>query len=191
MSELDQNGPKLVYHLTVACLNCRGEMLPTFINKTTVSNWRRDHIIFNDLYAVGRRFKIETYRRYRVTIKSENSIGLSTASAVEVTGYSGEDKPMTRPTDLQQIVKNDGSKSHLIRLIWKRPNDLTERAVRGRFRGYRVRWCDIKMSNSQCAREMHYKVSTFTCWISFLEDVGKMMLDNDILGRNKCEVNSV
>lgn len=83
-------------------------------------DWKADRLAIEDQ---------PTYQRYIIKIVAHNDLGEANVAAEEVIGYSGEDVPTERPTNLQ-LIDIVGPRSATLK--W---NPVKPSSVRGDFKG--------------------------------------------------------
>ncbi|CAL8096888.1 unnamed protein product [Calicophoron daubneyi] len=154
---MKHNGPGLIYILSVACLDCIVGPKSSLSSVLVVRDWSVGEVEIENLttresrgdmrYEEIRQWKIETFRTYEVALTTENIFGSNIPVPLRQTGHSGEGIPTVAPEALKAV--RIGSRS--LTLTWRRldPQDI-EKHIMGYFRGFRIEWCEAKMSGEMC-----------------------------------------
>ena len=90
----------------------------------------------------------------KVTIQSRNDKGTSTKAPTVARGYSGENTPSLAASELTVIQ----STSNGAILQWTVISEDQEAQVNGFFRGYRIEWCDVTLTQIECEKQKRFQV---------------------------------
>lgn len=136
MPEIEHNGPNFQYRVSWK----RDIPAASWENKD-IFDWRQNTLVINDQ---------PTFVKYLIKVIAINQKGESNVAAVEVTGYSGEDRPLEAPTNFSMIQVTSSTSAIL---GW---NPVNPESIRGHFKGYKIQtWTDDEGEES--LQEIHVK----------------------------------
>uniref|UniRef100_U5EU82 Putative neuronal cell adhesion molecule n=1 Tax=Corethrella appendiculata TaxID=1370023 RepID=U5EU82_9DIPT len=139
MPEIEHNAPRFHYRI-----NWKRDIATDAWNTEEIFDWRQKEFLIRDQ---------PTFQKYKIKVVAINEMGESNIAAREITGYSGEDKPLNAPTNftLQQVTSATSAL-----LSWE---PVSPESVRGHFKGYKIQtWTDT--DGEDHLREIHVKVDS-------------------------------
>ncbi|XP_052211917.1 neuroglian-like isoform X2 [Dreissena polymorpha] len=129
MTEIEHNGDKFKYVLTVKHNGVK--------NVTEILDWKQ-----NQLRVYSGKF----YEPYEIYVEAENSKGKFSEPAVIHLGYSGEAEPLTAPGNFE-LVEGINVTATEATFQWD-PVDTSPQAMRGEFKGYKIRFWKADQKNT-------------------------------------------
>ncbi|GAB6022659.1 hypothetical protein CHUAL_006750 [Chamberlinius hualienensis] len=134
--KIDHNGPNFFYRVFWKRNTTNAEWVIE-----NIDNWEQTQFIVENQ---------PTFQPYLIKVESHNAKGRANVPAVEVMGYSGEDRPLLSPKNLKVIQVIDANTAHL------RWSPVNPKSVRGHFKGYKIQtWTlDDKQQNVRKFREV-------------------------------------
>lgn len=119
MPKIEQNAPGFFYKVFWKREDIPGAEWETVV----IKDWQQNEYIIEDQ---------PTFKEYRLKVEAHNRVGQAHVSATEVTGYSGEDRPLEAPQNFKlNFIKN----AHSAMFSW---DPVPPQSIRGHFKGYKV-----------------------------------------------------
>ncbi|GAB6021405.1 hypothetical protein CHUAL_004014 [Chamberlinius hualienensis] len=136
MPKIDHNGPDFFYRVFWKRTTTMMDWVTENIN-----NWEQTQFVVENQ---------PTFQPYVIKVEAHNAKGQANVAAVEVMGYSGEDRPLVAPQNLEVIQVIDANTAQL------RWSPVSPESVRGHFKGYKIQtWTrDDNQQNAQKLREV-------------------------------------
>ncbi|KAG1714169.1 Neuroglian [Nymphon striatum] len=119
MPLIEHNGPGFRYNIYWKRADIRGARFET----TSITDWTESHIVIPDQ---------PTFKPYIIKVEAYNDKGQSHVTAVETTGYSGEDVPLENPQNFT-LVRAIDPKTYEFK--W---DPVPPESLRGHFKGYKI-----------------------------------------------------